>query len=57
MKPYFDTHSAGVLLLLVLLAWLNPIALGRGCTSTRWMVAKRTGNSCSPRPRDSAPPC
>ena len=23
MKPYFDTHSAGVLLLLVLLAWLS----------------------------------
>jgi hypothetical protein len=23
MKPYFDTHSAGVLLLIVLLAWLS----------------------------------
>ena len=27
MKPYFDTHSAGVLLLLVLLAWLSMEAV------------------------------
>ena len=27
MKPYFDTHSAGVLLLLVLLAWLSMEAI------------------------------
>ncbi len=27
MKPYFDTHSAGVLLLIVLLAWLSMEAI------------------------------
>lgn len=27
MKPYFDTHSAGVLLLIVVLAWLGVEAV------------------------------
>lgn len=27
MKPYFDTHSAGILLLIVLLAWLSMEAI------------------------------
>jgi protein-S-isoprenylcysteine O-methyltransferase Ste14 len=27
MKPYFDTHSAGVLLLLVIVAWLSMEAI------------------------------
>ena len=27
MRPYFDTHSAGLLLLIVLVAWLSMEAI------------------------------
>ena len=38
MKPYFDTHSAGVLLLIVLLAWLSMEAI-QFARQRRWRAA------------------
>ena len=50
MKPYFDTHSAGVLLLLVLLAWLGLHRdLGRGARGPGPVGRRDPARSREPR--------
>ena len=53
MKPYFDTHSAGVFLLLGLLAWLGLHRdLGRGARGPGPVGRRGDAGERSSRPHD-----